>query len=112
MDQRPLSKGLSSEDAAAFSRDGYVLRRGLFSKREVSALNRIVQDDPVVAESVYGRKDAQGGTTELALWRDLQEDMFSDAARSERVVRSVEALLGGKAAFFHANPTPRQSGDA
>ena len=113
MDRTPLSKGVSSDEAAAFSRDGYVLKRGLFSESEVEALNRIVHDDPVVAESVYGRKDAQGGTTELALWRDLQDDMFSDVARSERIVGSVETLLDGKAAFFHAKLTlkrPRQGG--
>ena len=111
--QEQASKILSDEEAAAFSRDGYVVRKGLFSAEEVHALNRIVRDDPVVAEAVYGRKDAQGGTTELALWRDLQEDMFSDAARSERLVRSVEKVLGGPVAFFHAKLTlkrPRLGG--
>ena len=103
--QEDASKILSDEEAAAFARDGYVVRKGLFSEDEVTALNRIVRDDPVVAEAVYGRKDAQGGTTELALWRDLQEDMFSDAARSERLVRSVEKVLGGPVAFFHAKLT-------
>ena len=111
--QEDASKILSDQEAAAFSRDGYVVRKGLFSADEVQALNRIVRDDPVVAEAVYGRKDAQGGTTELALWRDLQEDMFSDAARSERLVRSVEKVLGGPVAFFHAKLTlkrPRLGG--
>ena len=113
MDQMQSSAVLSDGEATAFSRDGYVVRKGLFTVDEVNALNRIVRDDPVVAESVYGRKDADGGTTELALWRDLQEDMFSDAARSERVVGSVEKLLGGKVAFFHAKLTlkrPRLGG--
>ncbi len=110
MDQKPSSRVLSDREAAAFSREGYVVRKGLFSADEVNALNRIVRDDPVVAEAVYGRQDAQGGTTELALWRDMQEDMFGDAARSKRVVGSVEKLLGGKVAFFHAKLTLKRPG--
>ena len=113
VDRNQSSLVLSDEETARYSRDGYVVKAGLFSAEEVNALNRIVRDDPVVAEAVYGRQDAQGGTTELALWRDLQEDMFSDAARCERVVGSVEKLLGGKVAFFHAKLTlkrPRLGG--
>ncbi len=87
--------------------------KGLFDRREVDSLNRIVREDPVIQQSVYERKDAAGGTTELALWRDLQEDMFSDVARSARVVTNVQKLLGGDAAFFHAKLTlkrPRTGG--
>lgn len=96
---------MSSADLEAYSRDGYVVIKGLFDRAEVDSLNRIVREDPVVADSVYGRKDSDGGTTELALWHDLQEDMFSDVARSARVVTNMGRLLGGEPAFFHAKLT-------
>ena len=43
-----------------------------------------------------GVYDASGATTELALWTELSEDMFSAVARSARIVDSLELVLGGK----------------
>ena len=96
---------MNAAELAAYYGDGYVLIKGLFDRTEVESLNQIVREDPVVNNSVYGRKDATGGTTELALWNDLQEDMFSDVARSARLVTNLQKLLGGDVAFFHAKLT-------
>lgn len=99
------STPLTADECAAFDRDGYVLRKGLLSEREVAALNNVVNSDPAIAAAVYGRKDATGATTELALWQDLGDDMFGALARSRRIVDSIESVLGGKAAFFHSKLT-------
>jgi len=96
---------LSDAERADFQRDGYVLRRTVFSPAELAALNRIVNDDPVIQKATYGRKDAGGALTELALWRDLGDDMFSDVSRSRRMAGPVADLLGGEIAFFHAKLT-------
>lgn len=96
---------LTADQIAAYERDGYVVVKSLFDDKEVRCLNQIVTDDPVVADAVYGRKDSAGGTAEIALWTDLQDDMFSDVARCQRVAGNVETLLGGPAAFFHAKLT-------
>lgn len=96
---------LTPDEVNAFDRDGYVLRRGLLSKEEVTALNDVVNSDPAIADAVYGRKDASGATTELALWQDLGDDMFGALARSRRVVDSMGAILGGDVAFFHSKLT-------
>jgi ectoine hydroxylase-related dioxygenase (phytanoyl-CoA dioxygenase family) len=96
---------LNKSELAAYSRDGYLVIKGLFDHIEVESLNQIVRADPVVLGSVYGRKDAAGGTAELVLWHDLREDMFSDVARSARVVTNLQKLLGGDVAFFHAKLT-------
>lgn len=96
---------LSDDERAAFARDGFIVRHGLFSSEEVAALNETVNSDPVIAAKVYGRTDAGGATTELALWRDLGPDMFSDVARSRRVADTMTDLLGGAVDFFHAKLT-------
>ncbi len=101
----PTNHPLTADDRAAFDADGFLLRRGVFSAQEVAALNRIVTTDPVIAESVYGREDAGGGLTELALWRDLGDDMFSDVAQSRAISDPLEELLGGDISFFHAKLT-------
>lgn len=99
------SLAINDAEAAAFAEDGYVLKEGLFSIDEVTALNTAVKNDPLIRKSIYGRHDTSGSTTELALWTELSEDMFSAAARSARIVDSLELVLGGEIAFFHSKLT-------
>ena len=96
---------LSESEVNTFLEDGFVLKKALFSKDEVDALNTVVNNDPTIQEATYGRVDASGSTTELALWTELGNDMFSAVARSARVVDSLEQVLGGKIAFFHSKLT-------
>ena len=101
----PPHAPLTAQEIADFHRDGYVLRKGLLSEQEVSALNTVVTSDPEIAAAVYGRTDAQGATTELALWQHIGDDMFGAIARSRRIVDSMESVLDGKVNFFHAKLT-------
>ena len=96
---------LNESEVTAFLENGFVLKKALFSKAEVNALNTVVNNDPKIQEATYGRVDASGATTELALWTELGNDMFSAVARSARVVNSLEQVLGGKIAFFHSKLT-------
>ena len=103
---KPVSHlAINDAEASAFSKDGYVLKTTLFSSDEVNALNYVVNNDPVIQSAIYGRSDASGATTELALWNELGNDMFSAVARSARIVDSLEKVLGGEIAFFHSKLT-------
>ncbi|MXU65075.1 phytanoyl-CoA dioxygenase family protein [Oceanomicrobium pacificus] len=99
------TQSLTAPELADYERDGYVIRKGLLSAEEVTALNAVVNNDKSIADAVYGRTDASGATTELALWQDLGDDMFGALARSRRIVDSMNAMLGGEAAFFHSKLT-------
>ncbi|NND89276.1 MAG: phytanoyl-CoA dioxygenase family protein [Granulosicoccus sp.] len=88
-----------------FERDGYVIVRGLFNREEIDIVNHVVNADPSIAAAIYGRHDQSGSTTELALWRDLGDDVFAGIARSARIVDSLESVLEGDINFFHAKLT-------
>ncbi|MEO8856976.1 MAG: phytanoyl-CoA dioxygenase family protein, partial [Burkholderiaceae bacterium] len=106
-------RALDEREVAAFHRDGYVLRKGLFDREVVEAMNDVIAHDPAIHEATYARRDASGASTELALWYSLGEDIFGAVARCERVVDSIESLLGGPASFYHAKLTlkrPRVGG--
>lgn len=96
---------LTDTEIEAFHRNGYIIRKGLFSDQEVNTLNSVVNNDPKIAESVYGLADAQGATTELALWHHLGDDMFAAVARSRRIVDNLETLMCGEMAFYHSKLT-------
>ena len=104
---------LAPSEIEAFHRDGYVVRKAIFQRDEVAAMNHAINTDPAIRDATYARKDASGASTELALWFTLGDDVFGAAARPERIVNSIEAVLGGPASFYHSKLTlkkPRVGG--
>jgi ectoine hydroxylase-related dioxygenase (phytanoyl-CoA dioxygenase family) len=101
------------EHLAAYNRDGYVVVRNFFSKEEVDLLYKIAIDDDLMSQKSYDRVDASGLKTKLALWYALDESLYSKFARSERIVKGVEQILGGPAAHYHSKlmqKEPRKGG--
>ncbi|MEO7243251.1 MAG: phytanoyl-CoA dioxygenase family protein [Variovorax sp.] len=104
---------MGQDDIAAFERDGYVLRRAVFSVDETATINDTIRNDPTIRAVTYGRADSSGASTELALWYTLGDDVFGAVAQSPRVAGGVETLLGGPVNFYHSKLTlkrPRVGG--
>ena len=83
------------EQIASFHRDGFAYARGLFDVRETELLRRAMEEDPAVREHVLDRADGEGGATKIALWNRAGDSVYGLAARSERMVHTAQALLGG-----------------
>lgn len=101
---------ISPEDQAAFARDGYLIKRGLFRADEMEALLSAFHLDEAIRRRAYGVDDGQGGATEIALWNEPGEDSFGAIARGERLVRASEALLGGEVYHYHSKITMKRPG--
>lgn len=84
-----------------FERDGFVIVRGLLSDEETGLLGQIARRDKELAESAYGRKDASGQVTTLALRNNLSDDVYSALARSARVADRMSRLLGDEVYHYH-----------
>ena len=91
----------SADELAAYERDGYFLARGLFRRDEISKLLEFAKQDPSFQQSLYGRRDATGQETKLALWNDAGEDLYSMFSRSPRIVDRMEQILGGEVYHYH-----------
>lgn len=92
---------VSPSEIEAFQRDGYVIVRGLLSAEEVTLLGQIARADQALTQSTYGRKDASGLPVTLAVRNELSDDIYSAITRSERIVRRMEAYLGGEVYHWH-----------
>lgn len=99
---------LTSQELAQYHADGYVLRRGLFDTEEVALMAQAIATDPAIARSTYARRDGQGAATELALWPHPGDDVFGAAARSVRMVDSLEKMLGGEVYHWHSKLTMKR----
>jgi ectoine hydroxylase len=101
---------LTAPDKESFDRDGFVIKRGFFAPEEIGAVINSFQVDESIRKRTYGVDDGQGGATEIALWNQPGEDSFGAMARSERLVRAVEDLLGGEVYHYHSKITMKRPG--
>jgi hypothetical protein len=92
---------LTAEQHAAYERDGYLLLRSLFDAQEMAILLEYAKNDESLMASAYGRKDATGRETRLALWNQPGEDLYGMFSRSPRIVDRAEQFLGGEVYHYH-----------
>ena len=93
---------LTNAQTAAFHADGYALARGLFDTDEIDLLARAAKEDNELDKRSFGRADGEGGVVRLSLWNHPGDGIYGTFARSERVVRSCEKLLGGEVYHYHS----------
>ena len=96
------------EQRQAWERDGYVLVKGLFDAEEAGLLRRALEEDPAIAAHFYDRKDAGGAATKMALWNHPGDSVYGLAARTRRVVDSMEDVLGGEVYHYHSKLTAKE----
>ena len=96
---------MTDAEVAAFDRDGYVFKRGLFDADEIALMQRAIAEEPAIRANVVALLDAEGGSTELALWNHPGDDVFGAVARCERLVDAMQRLLGGEVYHYHSKLT-------
>jgi ectoine hydroxylase-related dioxygenase (phytanoyl-CoA dioxygenase family) len=103
-----MASVFSAAQAAAFAADGYVIVRKLFDQEEVALMAGAIEQDPDLQKSLYDRKDAQGKATKMATWNHPGDSVYGLAARSHRVVDTVEQMLGGEVYHYHSKLTAKE----
>lgn len=98
----------SPEQRAAYERDGYVIVRSLFDPEEIGILRDAIEQDPQLRESLYNRTDASGKSTRMATWNHPGDSVYGLAARSHRVVDTMEDMLGGEVYHYHSKLTAKE----
>lgn len=93
---------------ADYERDGYVIVRGLFDAEETGLLRAAIERDPQIAAHFYDRRDAEGKATKMALWNHPGDSVYGLAARSTRVVDTMEEMLGGEVYHYHSKLTAKE----
>ncbi|MGH7199205.1 MAG: phytanoyl-CoA dioxygenase family protein [Planctomycetaceae bacterium] len=87
---------------AAFHRDGYLLVPGLLDPEETQLLRDIARADARMQQESYSRADGEGGAVKLHLRNGPgDDDIYAAIVRSERIVRTMERLLGDEVYHYH-----------
>jgi ectoine hydroxylase len=94
-----------------YERDGYVIVPSLFDSEEIGLMRDAMEQDPALRASLYDRKDAEGKSTRMALWNHPGDSVYGLAARSRRVVDTMEDMLGGEVYHYHSKLTAKEPYD-
>jgi ectoine hydroxylase-related dioxygenase (phytanoyl-CoA dioxygenase family) len=92
---------LTYKEVADYQRDGFVLVDNVFTNKEVQLMVEAIERGDRIAETQRVRLDASGKGAKLAIWDDLQDDIWSAASIDPRIINQVRILLNEDAAFFH-----------
>lgn len=85
-----------------FREDGYVFARGLFDDEEIQLLRDQAKADRALDEHAMESRDGEGGAVRLSVWNHPGDDIYGMVARSARVVRRAEQLLGDEVYHYHS----------
>jgi hypothetical protein len=93
---------LSPSQLEQFHEDGFLILRGLFDSEEIGLLGRAAKEDRVLDQNSFGRTDGSGGNIRLSLWSEPGDNLYGMFARCERIVGSMEQILGGSVGHYHS----------
>lgn len=92
---------ISEQDLEAWDRDGFIFVKQLFDAEETALLLKYGRGDVRLRGDAYGRKDAGGQETKLALYNHVGDDLYSVFAKSRRIVDRMERLLADEVYLYH-----------
>ena len=100
---------LSTQDMSRYQRDGFLIRRRLFNVQEISHMIEALEDDPKIKENLFDRSDNASQKTRAVQWNNPGKSSYGIAARTTRVVNTVESLLGGEVYHWQSKVTAKDA---
>jgi ectoine hydroxylase-related dioxygenase (phytanoyl-CoA dioxygenase family) len=84
-----------------YHRDGYVVLKGFFSKKEVDKMYSTALADDVMRKNALDLNDQTGKKTRLSLWFTPGNDVFGYMTRSKRMIDAITPLLDSDSPVCH-----------
>lgn len=99
---------LTPEQRLAYEQNGFVIVPSLFDAEETTSLRQAMETDPQIQVHFYNRTDATGAATRMVTWGHPGDSVYGLASRSERVVDTMEELLGGEVYHYHSKLSAKE----
>tara|TARA_R110000850_G_scaffold9033_22_gene33377 strand:+ start:762 stop:1604 length:843 start_codon:yes stop_codon:yes gene_type:complete len=97
-----MSALFTLDEISSYHRDGYVIRRGLFDPEEVDLLRATAKNDSALDGAATALDDGEGNRVRLSLWNHPGDGIYGMFARCQKLVNSVEQLIGGEVYHYHS----------
>jgi hypothetical protein len=99
---------LTDEEVLQFHVDGYLFAEQFLDAEETSLLQQACRTDALLQQNAMDVKDSSGRRTNLSLWNHPGNDIYGMIARSERMVDTVEQLLGDEVYHYHSKLSAKE----
>jgi ectoine hydroxylase len=103
-----MSKPLSIEQIQQYERDGYLFVTGFLDEEETRLLQETCRGDALMQKNAMDVRDSAGRRTNLSLWNHPGDDIYGMIARSEKMVDSVEQLVGSEVYHYHSKLSAKE----
>ena len=97
-------------DLNDFNKNGFILKKQLFSKNEVQKLINFI-DSSSKKEDKSRETNSSTGKLNLTLWNHPSDDLFGKFSTNERIVRPMEEYLGDEVYHYHSKIIWKKPGD-
>lgn len=99
---------ISASQIESYKQDGFLILPSFFSQEEIALLYSVASDETVTSNS-FDLNDQDGKKTKLTLWFTAGDDSFGLMSRCQRMIESVQQLLGpGEVCHFHSKIMQKQ----
>jgi ectoine hydroxylase-related dioxygenase (phytanoyl-CoA dioxygenase family) len=92
---------LSEEQVELYHQQGYLIVKNFCSKPEIDKLYGTAVQDNAMKNNAMDLNDQTGKKTKLSLWFTPGNDVFGYLTRSEKVIHSLQQLLGSPSKICH-----------
>ena len=99
---------LNNNQTKDFHENGYVIVKNFFNEDETYLLQNASKQDPAIRDHLYERKDSEGLITKMMAWNHPDDSIYGVTARSEKIVDTMEDLLGGEVYHYHSKITAKE----
>ncbi len=99
---------LTQDQIDDFHENGFLRVPALFDAEEIGYLGAAMEQDPAIRDHLLLRPDQEGYGTKIALWNRAGNSVYGLAARSERLVDTVEALIGEPVYHYQSKLTAKE----
>ena len=93
-----------------FIKDGFILKKNLFSEIEINKLKEFIQTSSEKENNAKQTKSSSGKLS-ITLWNYPSNDLFGKFSTNERIVKPMEEYLGDEVYHYHSKIIWKKPGD-
>jgi ectoine hydroxylase-related dioxygenase (phytanoyl-CoA dioxygenase family) len=92
---------LTTDQATAYHRDGYIIIKNFVSTQELHKLQEVAFSDGTMRKHAFDLDDQSGKKTKLTLWYSPGNDVYGLLTQSKRMVDAADLLMEGESSVCH-----------
>jgi len=93
-----------------FKKDGFILKKNLFSEEEINKLKKFINSSSKKEDDARETKTSSGKLS-ITLWNHPSDDLFGKFSTNERIVKPMEEYLDDEIYHYHSKIIWKKPGE-